>query len=362
MTLIGIDVSNNNGRHSLHNEIVWDAARVGLDFAIIKATQGISFVDPEYHYNSDQCGLPNGPYHWLEPAEAYGAPQEIVAQIKLLKSTVGTLANDRIIGVLDVENTPVGGGRRSGNPSPNDVALAIDVYEQEFGHTPMVYGGQPVLQPCARQRWEITRAKFWKAIYPGRNDGDPAVITRGYGSIDPWLSLTMWQWTSSGLVDGIHGRVDRNILYDPLAAILVGQPQTQGSRKMWSLKPPWAPTVGGQTDHYRVIDSGMGVAVLQGQGVCTVAEVTPDPTDPNCRWSEPLNAPIDQVTGFAHEDDWSILYVTFNDWHTFEFHTDRHGWTPPVAQKGDKGDKGDPGAPGAPGVFTSGPYRVEPWT
>lgn len=240
--MTGVDVSNNN------SQIDWDQAHPHVAFAIAKASQGTGFRDGEFDRNRSECarlGVAFGAYHWLEPAEMYGAPNEIVDQIRWFRQVVGPVADGEIINTLDIETTEPHGGRRIGSPSPNDVELAVRVHEDEFGHTPIAYGGQSVLLPCAWVRPEITRCRLWKAIYPGANTGDPAVKSRGYGRIDPWPAITMWQWTSQGAgsVPGVASSgLDLNDLLAPLDTIRVGGhlPPPIGDDDMGVCIPRWA--------------------------------------------------------------------------------------------------------------------------
>lgn len=72
MTLAGIDVSNYQGA-----QFDWAPYRGKIAFAFIKATEGLSYRDPDYARNVAQAhadGITVGSYHFLHPAES-GAAQ-----------------------------------------------------------------------------------------------------------------------------------------------------------------------------------------------------------------------------------------------------------------------------------------------
>ena len=70
----GIDVSRYPGK------IDWARVKAGgTGFAIIKCTQGVNTVDPEFHRNMRNCaavGLPVGAYVYSKARTAFAAAEE----------------------------------------------------------------------------------------------------------------------------------------------------------------------------------------------------------------------------------------------------------------------------------------------
>lgn len=70
----GIDVSRYQGK------IDWARVKAGgTGFAIIKCTQGVNTVDPEFHRNMRNCapvGLPVGAYVYSKARTAFAAAEE----------------------------------------------------------------------------------------------------------------------------------------------------------------------------------------------------------------------------------------------------------------------------------------------
>ncbi len=312
--MLGIDVSSHQ------HPIQWDLAAPHVGYVISKASQGIAYPGPAtpdwYAYNRDACrrrGVPHGSYHWLEPAEAHGVPQEIIQQVQWFKRRVGDLQPGDIIPTFDIEETLPGQGRRAGIPSPNDIALALDVAEQEFQlprERMLSYGGQAVLLPAAFRRPEIARTKLWKAFYPGINNGDPAAKARGYGTIAPWSTITMWQWTSRGkhFVPGIPSAgLDVNELLVPLIEILVAlvapPPRPPEEEESMFVRCPWEPARPGGTKGYVL----RGNQLLTTHGAPLLVEFAPD-----SEWIPPGMKMFD-LTTVATGHLWSGLDVAVAD-------------------------------------------------
>lgn len=177
MALQGIDVSHWQGQPN------WKKVkRSGIAFALIKATQGTGFTDPEFERNwsgAAAAGLARGAYH-------FGVGTPGAAQAKHFLEVVKPKEGDLL--VLDYENNP------DGPDMTVSQALAfVREVEKKIGHPPILYSfdskfgtlaADPVLGTCCR----------WVARY----------------GPEPATEWDIWQYTSSGSVGGITGRVDRN--------------------------------------------------------------------------------------------------------------------------------------------------------
>lgn len=166
-----------------------DVKQSGIVGVIHKATQGTGWTDPTYNSRKQQAlaaGLWWGAYH-------FGTNDDGAAQAQYFLSQVNPGPQDLL--ALDFEENP---------SSQMSIAQAeqfvTEVYKQT-GRYPGFYsdalagnllGGNAdsVLANC----W------FWRAQYSGSAPTVPPT----------WSTWTMWQYTSSGSVNGIGGEVDRD--------------------------------------------------------------------------------------------------------------------------------------------------------
>lgn len=99
----GVDVSNNNGY------INWDQVdAAGIDFAMIKATEGTYFIDASFDHNYLQSyyhGIIRGAYHFANPADSSGA-----TQARFFVNHGGGWSGDGLTlpPMLDIEYNPYG--------------------------------------------------------------------------------------------------------------------------------------------------------------------------------------------------------------------------------------------------------------
>lgn len=180
----GIDVSRHQGN------IDWP--KVKVDFAFIKATEGIGYIDPQFRRNAadaNAVGIPVGYYHYAHP-ETNSALAEAAAFIDATKGQACQLPY-----VLDLE------GEAS---KLNKDALSKWAYE--FMSTVKNRTGKPVML--------YTGAYFARDQVSGIL-GDFPLWVAHYGASTPlanstWNDWTFFQYSSSGSVAGIIGNVDMN--------------------------------------------------------------------------------------------------------------------------------------------------------
>lgn len=185
-TVQGIDVSHFQGT------VDWrQVAQAGMSFAFAKATEGITYLDPQFTNNwsgIQAAGLLRGAYHFFE------ANDDATAQAKQFLSKVQLGAGD-LPPVLDVETTAGVGNSQIWT----GVATWLQVVEQETGRQPILYtapgfwnGHQPDLT--------LTRYPLWLADYATQ----PTLP-------DGWTSWLFWQHSQSGTVSGVTGSVDLDV-------------------------------------------------------------------------------------------------------------------------------------------------------
>jgi lysozyme len=190
----GLDVSHFQGTVDWHQVV-----QAGYAFAFIKATEGITYVDPLFAANwsgAKAAGLLRGAYHFFE---ADDDPQQ---QAENFLKTV-TLAPGDLPPVLDVESSSTS-SQVSTATVIERVAGWLQAVEQATGRTPMLY----------------TDSSYWNSLATGQFSGYPLWIAE-YGVASPtlpkgWTSWEFWQFTQSGEVPGIATTVDLNLFQGSL--------------------------------------------------------------------------------------------------------------------------------------------------
>lgn len=190
----GIDVSN------WQKEIDWKQVKdAGYQFAFMKATEGTDYVDYTFDKNrqgAKDAGLKVGFYHYFHPEDS------VDAQVKLFCDKIGKAEPDALRLVIDAEDPD----KWTRFPLDQRVKMVDDFLQgvkNRTGLTPEVcvycspnfadeiLGNSPVLQ----------KYSLWIANYGVDQPRLPG----------PWGKWDFWQYTSSGKVPGINGRVDLNV-------------------------------------------------------------------------------------------------------------------------------------------------------
>jgi len=177
----GIDVSHFQG------VIDWDRVKAaGIQFAFIKATDGISGKDPNLAVNMSgaaKAGIPFGLYHFYRPTEDAGAQ---AANFLWIDHTLAQLPP-----VLDLEMDPL---------KVSDAETWLEAVEDSMYVVPIVYGSPAFLSAHFEDWSGVKTYPLWVAEYTDR----PAPVS------GPWANWDFWQYSNSGTVNGISGPVDLN--------------------------------------------------------------------------------------------------------------------------------------------------------
>jgi lysozyme len=190
----GLDVSHFQGT------VEWpQVIQAGYAFAFIKATDGITYVDPEFTANwrgAKAAGLLRGAYHFFE---ADDDPQQ---QAENFLNTVVLEPGD-LPPVLDVESSSTS-AQVPVATIVERIAAWLQAVEQATGCTPILY----------------TDASYWNSLATEQFGGYPLWIAE-YGVASPtlpkgWTSWAFWQFTESGTVPGIATSVDLNLFQGSL--------------------------------------------------------------------------------------------------------------------------------------------------
>ena len=209
----GIDVSRFQGT------IDWAQVRgSGIRFAFVQASRGSGSdcavkpdncgADPYFaanRVNAAANGIRIGPYHraFATGANLAEARADAGAEAAVFIAQVGALNSGELIPVLDVE-TPFTG--LNAKRLTTWIRVWVKRVRKGLGRKPMIYTNASSWGYTGHTR-EFARARYplWVAEWGVRKPTVPASNWAGRG----W---SVWQWTSSGSVPGISGRVDMNRL------------------------------------------------------------------------------------------------------------------------------------------------------
>ena len=180
-----IDLSHHNG------EVDFTRVRsAGVTAVIGKATQGSTYIDPNYAQNSKaatSAGLMWGAYH-------FGVNGDGAAQADHLLGVTGSCPETLL--VLDFEPN---GGREATMTLDQARAFVRRIHDRT-GRWPGLYSGSLLKDALGDHRdADLAQCWLWLAQY-----GPIAKVPAN------WPVWTLWQYTQNGVVDGVTGPVDRN--------------------------------------------------------------------------------------------------------------------------------------------------------
>lgn len=187
----GIDVSTWQG------SIDWATARAnGVNFAFIKATEGGDMVDPAFAENwagAAEAGVPRGAYHfYYHCSTASTQARWFIAHVPADAAALPP--------ILDMEWTPRSPTCRDRRPAAQiraDARAYLAVVGAHYGQRPILYTTVDFYEE--NEMWNLRGVDFWlrsTAAHPSDRY--------------PGQHWTFWQYSSTGLVPGIRGKVDLN--------------------------------------------------------------------------------------------------------------------------------------------------------
>ena len=200
----GADVYDGSG------SIGWTTAKsAGIDFAVIKASQGTYDTDSTFAANwagAKAAGVLRAPYHFLDPTESG------VSQAQFFLHIIGALSSTDLPPVLDIEcptsNTEPDsdnclGIGKSGAASGSAITTVMNDWlttvKAATGKTPVVYSYGSYFADDNIDTTGLESYPLWIA-YP---------TTSGcFDFPGPWTKAAIWQYDQSGTVAGIGSGVD----------------------------------------------------------------------------------------------------------------------------------------------------------
>ncbi|HEY7122250.1 MAG TPA: glycoside hydrolase family 25 protein [Solirubrobacterales bacterium] len=219
---MGIDVSRFQGA------INWPAvAGSGIRFAFVQASRGSGAdctvkplqcgADPYFATNrlaAETAGIRVGAYHraFASGATPADARADSLAEANIFIGAVGSLQHGELIPVLDAE-TPFTG--MTSTSLRTWIRVFVKRVTKKLGRKPMIYTNASSWSATGNTT-EFARARYplWVAEWGVSRPSVPAGNWGGRG-------YSVWQYTSSGSVPGISGRVDMDRLDKRLGKITV---------------------------------------------------------------------------------------------------------------------------------------------
>jgi GH25 family lysozyme M1 (1,4-beta-N-acetylmuramidase) len=197
-TTPGIDVSRYQG------SINWTGVRnAGVQFAFIKATEGVSYRDPNFGANytgAYRAGVIRGAYHFALPDRSSGA-----VQANYLATNGGAWSADSrtLPAALDIEFNPYGASCYGLSQAAMRAWIGdfLATYRARTGRYAVIYTTTSWWTSCTGN-WSGPWANH--PLWVARWSSSPGALPAGA----PYYSF--WQYTASGSVPGINGAVDRN--------------------------------------------------------------------------------------------------------------------------------------------------------
>lgn len=186
----GLDVSRWQG------PIDWRTAKAsGVSFAFLKATEGGDFADPlfdDHRRGAQAAGVPWGAYHYYY----FCRPAREQAQWFIKNVPKGA----DLPHVLDMEWTPHSRTctlRPDGRAVRAEAQRFLDILERHYGRRPIIYTTVDFYQDTNIGR--LPKTEFWLRSVAGHPR-----------QVYPQAIWRFWQYTGTGLVPGVQGRVDIN--------------------------------------------------------------------------------------------------------------------------------------------------------
>ncbi len=189
----GIDISHWNGN------INWKAVSLdNISFVYMKATEGVSYVDPSFNTNwpaIKNTRLVRGAYLYFLPALNN---EKQVLQAQNFISTVKRLEKGDLPPMLDVEDDP-------------EISVALFQYrlqiverelETYFRVSPLIYTSKALYKKYLNPNNTFQRNEIWIADYSYQR---PTLCDN--------RNLRIWQFTDKACIQGISGEVDMDIFY-----------------------------------------------------------------------------------------------------------------------------------------------------
>lgn len=196
MAMYGMDLS--------HYQEKIDLTKGNYDFCIIKATEGIGFIDKSFDKFAKQLMKLDkliGCYHYARPDlhdNVYGMEKEAKWFIKQV-DRVGLLG--KAILVLDWEKEPM--------DKEYLINAWLDTIRRETGITTFIYGSRSKLKNWQELQWEIMKDfPIWMASWPSTKRFEVGKEQQLHYPDGEW---DIWQYSATGQYPEFSGNVDLDL-------------------------------------------------------------------------------------------------------------------------------------------------------
>lgn len=207
MQRLDVPPESSHGIDLSHYQVVDNFGSIksaGVEFAYLKATEGLRTVDPNFARFGQECRwqkILHGAYHFFHPTEDPGA------QAKFFCGLAGS-AHSELPPVMDWETT-------DGVPANHDIENArtfLMLVEKASRRVPIIYGS-PSFLSALNLPIEFARYPLWIADYDPTGAEVPA----------PWDRWTFWQYSKNVRIRGIGpsaigGECDGNYFWGKISA------------------------------------------------------------------------------------------------------------------------------------------------
>lgn len=200
--LNGVDVSTAQGA------IDWDTLKdTGISFAIIRAAQG-TYQDSRFTRNITECrrvGIPYGLYFAASAkntAEAQTEAEFAEGYGRLYAPTYGMW--------YDME---LAGQKQLGKSAISEMLRVWLVHIKAAGYRCGIYTNKDWLDNRIDHAL-LDEYDLWYAAYPSTAKKVLSDAPRNNRDLLSYPQAAIWQWSSTGNIDGVLGNVDLNICYD----------------------------------------------------------------------------------------------------------------------------------------------------
>ncbi|MBL4710366.1 MAG: hypothetical protein JKY48_18200 [Flavobacteriales bacterium] len=204
-TIYGFDVSHFQGK------VDWATIKKsGKHFGIAKATQGITYTDPEFQTNWSEIegnGMYRGAYHF------YVAKDDPIKQAEHFVNTVKDMGAHHLPPALDLEGQSIEG--LTVEAYQEGVMKWLNYVEEKLGIKPMIYTNHPFGNQYLNND-QFSTYQLWIAEYGSEEAKIPEAWTN--------KSWTGWQFTEHDKTEGLNGSVDESRF---LSSILLNSKESE---------------------------------------------------------------------------------------------------------------------------------------
>jgi lysozyme len=192
----GIDVSRYQKKIAWQGVKEMNVANIQLNFAFIKATEGVTLTDKQFKYNwrqSKKHQVPRGAYHFFVPSQDPVKQAEyFISRVKLETGDLPPVLDAEVAGILPV------------NVFRARIQAWLDIVEAHYKVRPVIY----------------TNAAFYEKYMGPQFNEYPLWVAHYYERKSPRISRpwTFWQHNDKGNVNGIDAKVDFNVFNGDIIA------------------------------------------------------------------------------------------------------------------------------------------------